>query len=368
MAQTIIGLNDPKAVKKYSAFLAADVERDSYFTRKFMGTPDSSMPIHLIKELESEAGDTVSFDLSMQLKMQPVEGDSPLEGKEEDLKFYTDSVQIDQMRGGVNTGGRMSRKRTVHDLRKVARKRQGEWWSRVFDELFFMYLSGARGINADFIFPTSYTGFAGNALSAPDSEHIIYAGTAGTKVGMTANDKMTLTYIDQAVAVASMMGGGTQGVPKIQPILINGESHYVQVLNPWQVFDLRTSGTSGQWLDIQKAAAAAEGRKSKIFQGGLGMYNNVVLHEHQAVIRFNDYGSGHDVEAARAIFMGVQAAVLAFGTSGTGLRFGWHEETRDNGNQAVITTHSIFGISKVTFNSLDFGAMAIDTAAKNPKA
>lgn len=366
MGQTIIGLNDPKAVKKYSAFLAVDVARDSYFSRKFMGGSDSSMPIHLIKELESEAGDTVSFDLSMQLKMQPVEGDSPLEGKEEDLKFYTDSVTIDQMRGGVNTGGRMTRKRTLHDLRDVARKRQGEWWARVFDELFMMYLSGARGINADYIFPTGYTGFANNAITAPDSEHIIYAGSAGTKAGMSASDKMSLSYVDKAVAMASMMGGGTQGVPKIQPILINGEKHFVLVMNPWQVYDLRTSSSTGQWLDIQKAAATAEGRKSPIFQGGLGMYNSVVLHEHQAVIRFDDYGSGGNVEAARAIFLGVQAAVLAFGTSGTGLRFGWHEEERDNGNQVVISTHSIFGISKVTFNSLDFGVMAIDTAAKAP--
>ncbi len=365
MGQTIIGLNDPKAVKKYSAFLAVDVARDSYFSRKFMGGPDSSMPIHIIKELESEAGDTVSFDLSMQLKMQPVEGDTPLEGKEEDLKFYTDSVMIDQMRGGVNTGGRMSRKRTIYDLRDIARKRQGEWWARVFDELFMMYLSGARGINADYIFPTSYTGFAGNALVAPDSNHIIYTNSSNSKSAMVATDFMSLKYIDMAVAMASMMGGGNQGVPKIQPILINGEKHFVLLMNPWQHYDLRTNANTGQWLDIQKAAATAEGRKSPIFQGGLGMYNNVVLHEHQAVIRFSDYGSGA-VLAARALFLGVQAAVLAFGTSGTGLRFGWHEEERDNGNQAVITTHSIFGMSKVTFNSLDFGIMAIDSAAKQP--
>lgn len=366
MGQTIIGLNDPKAVKKYSAFLAVDVARDSYFSRKFMGGKDSSMPIHNLKELESEAGDTISFDLSMQLKMQPVEGDTPLEGKEEDLKFYSDSVVIDQMRGGVNTGGRMTRKRTIHDLRKVARKRQGEWWARVFDELFFMYLSGARGVNADYIFPTSYTGFASNALSAPDSEHIIYCNSSGTKQAMTNNDKMALSWIDKAIAKASMMGGGVQGVPKIQPILINGERHFVCVMNPWQVYDVRTSTTTGHWLDIQKAAAGAEGRKSPIFQGGLGMYNNVVLHEHQAVIRFSDYGNPASLGAARALFMGVQAAVLAFGTSGTGLRFGWYEESRDNGNQVVISTHSIFGMNKVTFNSLDFGIMVLDSYAAAP--
>jgi N4-gp56 family major capsid protein len=228
-----------------------------------------------------------------------------------------------------------------------------------------MYLSGARGINEDYIFPTSYTGFSGNALAAPDAHHIIYTDTAGSKGAMVAGDVMQLKYIDMAVAAASMMGGGVQGIPKIQPILIGGEKHFVLVMNPWQVHDLRTATGTGTWLDIQKAAAAAEGRKNPIFQGGLGMYNNVVLHEHQAVIRFNDYGSGA-VLAARGLFMGAQAAVLAFGTAGTGLRFGWHEETRDNGNQVVVSTHTIFGLTKVTFNSLDFGVMAIDSAAKQP--
>jgi N4-gp56 family major capsid protein len=366
MGQTIIGVNDPKAVKKYSAFLAIDVARDSYFSRKFMGAEGSSMPIQEVKDLESTAGDKVSFDLSMQLRMKPVEGDSPLTGKEEDLKFYTDDVLINQMRGGVNTGGRMTQKRTIHQLRDIARVRQSEWWARVYDELFFMYLSGMRGINEEFIFDTAYPGFAGNAFNAPDAGHLLYPGTT-TNATITSGDKISLALIDKAVAVASMMGGGTQGVPKIQPILINGEKHFVLVMNPWQVYDLRATTGGAGWLDIQKAAAAAEGRKNPIFTGGLGMYNNVVLHDHQAVIRFMaGAASPQAVPCARALFMGVQAAVIAFGSKGNGLRFGWYEEERDSGNQVVISTHSIFGISKVQFNSLDFGIMAIDTAAAQP--
>jgi N4-gp56 family major capsid protein len=96
------------------------------------------------------------------------------------------------------------------------------------------------------------------------------------------------------------------------------------------------------------------------------MHNNVVLHEHESIIRFNDYGAGSDVLAARALFMGEQSMVLAFGTAGTGLRFSWHEESRDNGNQAIISTSSIFGVKKVTFNGKDFGMYVIDTAAKQP--
>jgi len=371
MARTIIGLNDAKAVKRYSAFLAVDSARVSYFSKKFMGKgPESGMPIQMLPQLENDAGEQITYDLNMQLRQQPIEGDAVQEGTEEDLKFYTDQVYIDQMRGGVNTGGRMTRKRTIHDLRKLARKRQSEWWGRVFDELFFMYLSGARGTNSEYIFPTSYTGFANNAFAAPDAEHLLYGGNATAKANVDSADIMDTTVIDKAKTRAVMMGGGTQGTPQIQPVMIDGEEHYVLLMSPWQEYDLRTGSGASNWLEIQKAAATAEGRNSPIFKGGLGMHNNVVLHSHKSVLRFTDYGAGANVAAARALYLGQQAAVCAFGSPGTGLRFDWHEESRDNGNQAVITSSTIFGIKKSRFTidgtAKDFGVMAVDTAAANP--
>ena len=369
--RTIVGLNDPKAVKKYSSFLAVDVGRKSYFNKKFMGVGEEAQtPIQTLPHLENDAGDQISYDLVMQLKMQPVEGDNTLEGKEEDLKFYTDSVYIDQLRGGVNTGGRMTRKRTIHDLRKIARVRQSEWWARLFDELLFVYLSGARGINADYIYPTSFAGFANNPLVIPDSNHIQYGGAATSKATLASTDKFNLTLVERGVTKASVMGGGTSVLPAIQPCEIDGEEHYVIVMHPYQEFDVRTNSNTGQWLDVQKALATFEGRNSPICKGALGIHNNVILHKHRGVIRFSDYGAGANVAAARAIFMGRQAAVVAFGSPGTGLRFDWHEETQDRGNQAVITTATICGMKKTSFSiagtQTDFGVIAMDTAAADP--
>jgi len=370
MARTIVGAGDPKAVKKFSAFLAVDVAKQSYFNRKFMGEGEEAQtPLQTLPHLENDAGDTISYDLVAQLKMKPVSGDAQLRGKEEDLKFYTDSLMIDQQRGGVNTGGKMTRKRTVHDLRKIARTRQSEWWARLFDETLFMYLSGSRGMNADFIEDTDFTGYAGNPFVAPDSMHLMYGNVANSKGSLATTDTMDLKLIDRLVARAKTMGGGTQKIPKIQPVKVNGEDHFVLVMHPWQEYSLRTAA-GAQWLDIQKAAAAAEGRNNPIFKGGLGMYNNVVLHEHQSVIQFNDYGAGNNVTAARALFLGRQAGVVAFGSPGTGLRFDWNEEVEDRGNQLVITTASIFGVKKTAFTidgtSRDFGVISADTAVNDP--
>ncbi len=371
MGKTVVGVGDPKAIRRYSAFLAVDVGRKSYFNKKFMGVgEDAQTPLQTLPHLENDAGDEISYDLVMQLKMKPIQGDKNLRGKEEDLKFYTDNLKIDQLRGGVNTGGKMSRKRTIHDLRKIARVRQSEWWARLFDETLFIYLSGMRGSNADFIEDTDFTGYAGNALVAPDDQHILYGGDATSKATIATDDKMSLSLIDRAVARADVMGGGTSGVPSIQPVEIDGEPHFVLVMHPWQEYDLRQDTGTGGWIDLQKAAAAAEGRNNPMFKGGLGMHNNVILHKHKAVIRGDDYGAGSNVSAARALFLGRQAGVVAFGSPGTGLRYDWNEESEDRGNQVVITTGTIVGVKKSAYTidgkSRDFGCMALDTAAKDP--
>lgn len=366
MARTIIGLNDPKAVKRYSGLLAVDVPKESFFGSKFMGEGEASqMPIQRLTELESAAGEQITFDLSMQLVEQPTEGDDILEGNEEDLTFYTDSLYIDQQRKGVNAGGRMTQKRTLHKLREVARKRSAEYWARLFDEIIFIYLSGARGINTGFVMPVGWNGRANNSVSAPDAFHQMFAN-GKAKGTITSDDKFDLKLIDKFVAMAGTVGGDASGVPAIQPVRVDGGNHYVCIMHDWQAYDLRANSSTGQWLDIQKAAAGAVGNSSPIFKGGLGMYNDVVLHKHKNVIRFNDYGGGTNLDAARALFLGVQAAVLAFGSPGAGLRFDWHEDTIDRGNQLVVDTACIWGVKKTTFNGLDYGVVAADTYVANP--
>jgi len=364
MATTLVGLNDAKAVKRWSVNLAVDTIRQSYFTSKFMGKGEgTAMPIMMLTDLDEQAGDLVTFDLSVQLKGKATEGDDRDEGREEKLSFYTDNLYIDQQRKSVSAGGTMTRKRTMHNLRTIAKRRLTEYWPRLFDEVMFCYLSGARGVNDDFIEDTDYTGRANNAFTAPDSLHVMYGGDATSKDTLVAADKMTLSLIDRLVAKADMMGGGSNGIPKIQPINIEGSKHLVVVMNPIQAYDLRNETGETGWMEIQKALFTSSAKANPIAKGGLGMHNDVVMHKHQAVIRFSDYGSGADVPAARALALGAQAACLAFGQAGKGLRYTWSEEEQDRGNELVVTTASIWGAKKTTFNGMDFGTIAIDTAA-----
>ena len=369
MARTIVGVNDAKAVKRWSGLLAYDVSQKSYFNQRFMARgAEAEVPIQILTDLESDAGEQIAYDLLAELTMAPVEGEDTLEGKEEAQKFYTDTIYIDQARCGVNTGGRMTRKRTLHNLREKAKRQQSSWWGRLQDELMFIYLSGARGINPNFLLPLGYTGRSSNALYSPDSNHVIYGGNATAFNDIDSADTFSIDLIDEAVSKAQVQGGGASGIPVMQPCKIDGNETFVCVMHTYQENALRSNTGTGQWLDIQKAAAAAEGKNSPLFKGSLGMYRGAILHSHRNVIRFDTAGTGA-VTAARALFMGAQAGVVAFGSPGTNLRYDWHEETRDNGDKVVITTSSIFGCKKVRFDmdadgtpDSDFGVMAIDTA------
>lgn len=365
MAPTTVAFGDPKAQKKWSGNLFITTMEKSYFDRKFVSEGEDAC-IQRLTDLESDAGDTITFDLSVQIRGKPVYGDNRAEGKEENLRFFQDQVSIDQIRKPVSAGGKMSRKRTVHNLRKVARDRLSDYWAAFLDQTTFIYLSGARGINENFIEETTWAGHAQNAIQAPDAAHMLYGGDATSKASIDSSDKMSRALIERAGVKAGMLAALSPDSAMMVPLMINGEAHYVCLMSKFQAHDMRTADAAG-WLEIQKAAAASEGRSNPIFKGGLGMVNNVVLHEHQDAIRFNDYGAGSNLPASRALFLGRQAGVVAFGATG-GYRITWEEELKDYGNEPTVVGGIIFGIKKTRFNNQDFGVLSLDTYAKDPNA
>lgn len=367
MAVTTITWGDPKAVKRWGTSLAVEQFAKSYWEQRFIGT-DQNKVIQRKTELEQDAGDTISFDLSVQLRGEVTYGDDRLEGKEEQLKFFTDEVKIDQVRKAVSAGGKMTRQRTTHNLRQVARDRASDYWAQFFDEVLFVYLSGARGINLEYVLPAKYNGFAGNQLQNPDAMHYMLGGSATSVASLTADDKMGRQLIEQAQVKAQMLRAQDPSTSNMMPVTIDGGTNYVLLMSPYQAYDLRNEVGTGGWLDIQKAATTALGNKSPIFMGGLGMINNTVLHSHERVVRFSNYGAGSDVAAARALFLGRQAGVIAYGQGGGGSRFTWKESLKDHDNEPVVASGTIVGMKKARFNDRDFGVITIDTAAADPNA
>ncbi|WP_213956341.1 N4-gp56 family major capsid protein [Variovorax sp. dw_954] len=371
--RTLIGVGDVQAVKKWASLMAVAINKASYWSKKFVGEgKDARLPIQRIDDLESGAGDEVTVDLLMPMNMEPLIGDQVLDGKEQQLKYFTDRIRIDQVRGGADLGSRMTKKRTLRNLRQDAKRVSTDWWKRLQDELYFIYLSGSRGTGGGFVWSAGNPIFTVNPLTAPDTMHQMYGGTATSKASVTSADTMKLRVIDKAVAKAETMGGDGSDELSMIPVSVEGGDHYIALMHTFQADALRQDAGTGGWLDIQKAAAAAEGARNPIFTGAMGMYNDVVLHKHRNVIRFADYGAGANLPAARALFLGSQAALVAYGDNETGTRFNWTEETKDHGNSVAIGTNAIMGVKKATYKSKDgqtvrdFGVTAIDTYAIDP--
>lgn len=365
MAQTSVPFGDPKAQKKWGANLAVNVKQKSYWGRRFIGTGENNV-VEQKNDLTQDSGDKISFDLSVHLKGQPVFGDNRVDGTAENLKFYTDEVIIDQVRKQVSAGGKMSRKRTVHNLRTTARRRQQEYMTRFMDELLFIYISGARGANPGFIMPTTWTGHAGNEIQAPDASHVVRGAYRTSSALITTADVMNRVLIEGVNAKAAMLHEADIDNADMVPIDIDGENRFCLLMSKWQEHDMRVLDTTG-WVQIQRDLASADGKANALFKGGLGMVGGTVLHSHERVIRFTNYGAGSNVHASRALYMGRQAAVIAFGSPNNGVgRFEWHEEMKDAGNEPVVTAGCIMGVKKTRFNGRDFGVIAVDTAAKDP--
>lgn len=356
MGMTEFPLNDPLAIQRWSTALAVYAAKAAYFA-KFIGKGNDSLII-VKDELSKGAGEKITFGIRGKLAHPGIEGDNVIEGHatgEEALSFFNDSLFIDQLRKGTKSKGKMSEQRVPYNLRAEGRDALTVWWSEEMDEELFAYLSGARGINADFHQPSTWTGRANNALTAPDASHVIYGGDATGKGDLASGDNMTLGLVERLVAKAETTD------PMIQPFMVNGEKKFVLLMHTFQAYQLRTSTTENDWMDIQKASAGATGDKARFYKNSLGEYADVILHKHRNCIRFNDYGTGGDVTAARALFLGAQAGVIAYGQGSATGRYSWHEEMDDRGNALAITSGSIFGIKKVRYNSKDFGVIAVDT-------
>ena len=357
MAATEFGLNHDLAVKRWSTDLAVEAEVKQYF-RKFMGTGDDAM-IKVKKELTKAAGDKITVGLRMKLSGDGVEGDNVIEGTsaEEALSYFADSLYIDQRRKGTKSKGKMSEQRVPYNLRADGRNALSTWFAEDYDQQIMMYLAGARGVDTTFHVGTSWTGRANNDLATPDSDHLIYGGDATGSSDLAAADVMAITLVDRLVAKCETLD------PMIMPFMINGEKKYVLLMHTFQAHSIRTATSTNDWIDIRKNT---DGQNSLLYQNALGEYAGVILHKHRNVIRFSTYGSGSDLEAARALFLGAQAGIIAWGRGGTHGRYSWNEDKDDRGNALAITAGAIYGVKKARFNSKDYGVIAVDTYAADP--
>lgn len=360
MATTTYGVNDALAVKLWSKKLAEEVSKATAIA-PLMGTSSNSI-IQLKTETQKGKGDKVTFGLRRQLVGDGVSESSILEGNEESLSTYSDAIYINELAHAVRVKneGTIDAQRVPFSLRTEAKDGLVDWYADRLSMSFFIQACGYTAPTLNFegrtvtLLPVHY-GF--NAPIAPSSGRVIRAASAASDEALTSSDVFTLDLIDKAVEAAKVAN------PKIRPVRVNGGNHYVMYLHPYQVTDLRTNTSTGQWLDIQKAAER-RGSSNPIFDGSLGVYNNVILREAEHVTTgVNSSTGAQETDVRRAVLLGAQSCVAAFGMNKAPTKYKMVEELFDYQRELGVSAQTILGMKKTVFDSTDFGTVVVSTYA-----
>lgn len=352
MSVTTYGVNDTLSNKLWAKKLNVESLKTTYFG-KFMGEGSSNM-IQVKTELSQNAGDKITIGLRVQMTGDGVTEGQVLQGNEEALSTYSDSLTIGELAHAARVRNKQTidAQRVPFNLRNEAKDGLGDWFANRFDTTMANHLAGNTLVT-----DVRYTG--NNAITAPTR---IYRGGGATDDATINGDNtktMNLQVIDALVERANVAS------PLIRPIMVGGEKKFVMFLHDYQVTDMRTSTSTGQWLDIQKAAlAGGVGSKSPIYTGALGEYNGVVLHKwNRLPVGISNAGAAQ-TSTRRAVFCGAQAAAIGFGKEfSNGSHFKWIEELFDYERELGVSAQTVWGMKKSVFNSQDFGTIVATTYA-----
>lgn len=320
---------------------------DSFFS-KFMGNNARSI-IQVKEDLKKGPGTSINIPLLLPLSGAGVWDDNVLEGNEEALEYASFDTYLHYIRHGVRLQGLYEEQKTQINMRKDARDALAEWLSTFIDTNIFSVLTGvmppfvAAGTTAaNYQFP----------IAAPSSDRVIFGGGKTSEATLTPSDTFTADLIGKAKRLAT-----AEENKAIRPINVNGKSTYVMVIDPFQARDLRNDP---KWLEAQKHANV-RGEKNPIFSGAMGMYDGVVIHEHNRVPRTATGAS--NAKVGHALFLGAQAVVFAEGEAPR-----WVEKKFDYDNKWGVSHGRMFGLQKAQFkfdktNYTDFGVVNVMTSS-----
>ena len=328
--------NSGLEVSRWSKELFTEAKNDTYFSRFFGG---SSSAIHVLSDLKAAKGKDITIGLKMKIEGDGITGDGTLAGNEVTMDTYTQTITLDQLRQGVLSKGKMHNKKVLIDYRKEALDSLKIWFAETMEKDMIDTLSGVASNSsgvATYTFGTDCTYLVWN-----DGGTIKQTTPAST---LATADILTPKTISFMAAKAKLID------PKMRPIRVGGKDYYVLIVHPETARELKNDTT---WQNAQQYAMP-RGGDNPLFTGALGMWDGVVVHEHDGIQKM----TVNSVNANRNLFMGAQAGLVAFGGDHS-----WHEETVDRGNKLSVSASIIYEMAKAKFNSKDFGVIENVAAA-----
>lgn len=325
-----------------------------------MGKSSNSL-IQVFDDTSKGAGDRITVPLRMQLSGRGAGETDMLEGNEEALTTFNDSLVINDLAHAVRVKTRIDAQRVPFSVREEARLGIQDWYSERIDTAMANQLTGYTD-QTDVLYNGNNAALAASTGTGADRRIILGDGNAGTltEASISASQTFSLSILDRAVNIAKTTS------PLIRPVTVGSSRYYCAFLHPDQVRDLRTNTNTGSWLDLQKAVLqGGEIEDNPIFTGALGVYNGVVLHEWTRLPGDALKPIAANANIRRAVFCGAQAAACAWG-KGYSEEPKYIEDVFDYERQFGVSVQTIVGCKKTRFNSKDFGTIVLSTFATAP--
>jgi len=406
-ATTNIPIGSPLARKVYGVALFHDAVRKGNFSRLLSGPAPSDgkviskakgkeqssadYPIVRVTDLSKKAGDSVTVDVFNIIKGDPIMGDEKITGKLMGLSFSSDEMSINQVRGGVSVGGRMSQQRTERNLRSIAKANLAGWYARFDDQSIQVHLSGARGTHSspEWVVPletnADFAKIMVNPVKPPTYNRHMFANSKTAITALAAGDLLTLSDIDRIRTTLDELPFPMQAIKLAEDPGASENPLYMMLVTTRQWHDLITATGATAWRTFL-SNARERAAKNPLFTGDAGMWNGILVRKTARPIRWvagddvNTYTAASPttvvpqtvpagVTVDRALVLGAQALATVYGRhQKSDYFFDWFERkvAEDHDNSMEVSIAAMNGKSKLTFDvegvGTDHGVLAFDTA------
>ena len=372
---------------------------------------DPGMPFVRVTDLQ-EKGDKVTVDAFDVVSGKPIMGDRNAEGRGNALSSSSFEVKIDLATFNVDAGGKMSRQRTKHDLRRIAKAQIGAYFPRMVYQRCLVHLAGARGSQAgaswDIPLATDadFSDIMVNSVKAPTyNRHLVVNAGSLTRGGLqlaslATTDVWKLSVLDELAALLDSqetrlppprMTGDKQAYDSpLKGILLMPPGSYNSLIT-----DIASTTSNLRAYQAAAMERAKHAENHPIFMGEAGIWRGILVKKIDYSIQFNASDSYQYITVAnkltetetagtvaaglstthvaeRSILLGAQALARAEGASNSGVQAAIIENPYNAGRNFEYLGEFMGGEAKFRFKMpntagdkeyTDHGVYVIDAAA-----
>jgi len=361
MAETAILTGDAIAVKLFEEDLIEEILKETV-----AGSMIAPGVLTQEDRLEQFAGDQITFQIRLNLTAPGSSETDAIDGNEEEINFNDDALILGQLSHAVKVASKISigQQRVGFDLTMTGLNGLKKWFKSRFDMWFFNQITG----NTSTAFTQDGVTFnSGNIIlatgqnvaTAPSTNRAVRAGAVASDDLLTSTDTMTLTQIDAMTEIAQT------ATPFIAPPTLNGMELYPMFIHTFQKTDLiRDTASPVTVVDIElnRLAGGADIEDTFLVKAQGFVYNDAMIIVNTRIPEGVD-GSNVTVANTRcAVLCGEGAAHFGFKGGGDG-EATFHRTFFDGGRRLQVAGHTTGGMTKVVFNSEDFGTVTNSTYA-----